>query len=73
MRPKRIWRLRNDVFFNCIRLDEHLKVEHLNRSVTEMIEAYHKLEMVNGDYGRNGDVVVRWAKPIAPAINVNVD
>lgn len=70
-----IWRWRNEAIFDGAKLDEPLKIEHFNRSITEMIEAYHKLKMVNGHFGKYREMCGGggWEKPIAMAIKVNID
>lgn len=43
-----------------------MKIDHLNTKVMEMIEAYSKMRVVDGETGRGGDKFLRWIRPQEP-------
>lgn len=58
--------------FNGKWLDELLKVDHINRMVTETLEAFNKLRLLGCiDVERGGPT--GWRKPRSNEVKVNVD
>lgn len=62
----------NEAIFNGVRLDDLVKVDHLNGSVTEMIETFSKLKLLHGGIKGGGVTWVRWKKPTAPDVKIDV-